>query len=88
MAAWSLADPSGEQHTTWVRDGSAALRPHSTGVFSHFLSDEGIAGIEAAYGKRLGITRLKDRYHPANFFSMQANIPTSKDVTERIGEQP
>ncbi|MFN2491056.1 MAG: BBE domain-containing protein [Actinomycetota bacterium] len=78
VAAWRPVDPSGEQHTAWVRDGSEGLRPHSTGVFSHFLSDEGAAGIEAAYGKRLGrLTRLKDRYDRTNFFSMNANIPPS-----------
>jgi FAD/FMN-containing dehydrogenase len=45
-------------------------------VFSHFLSDEGTAGVEAAYGHRLErLTALKDRYDPENVFRMNANIP-------------
>ena len=58
--------------------GSDALRPYRTGVFSHFLSDEGAAGVEAAYGDRLKrLTALKDRYDPANVFHLNANIPPS-----------
>jgi Berberine and berberine like len=47
-------------------------------VYSHFLSDEGAAGVEAAYGDRLKrLTALKDRYNPENVFRMNANIPPS-----------
>jgi FAD/FMN-containing dehydrogenase len=42
----------------------------------NFLSDEGAAGIDAAYGERLKRLRaLKDRYDPTNFFRLNANIP-------------
>jgi hypothetical protein len=45
-------------------------------VFSHFLSDEGPAGVEDAYGDRLKrLTALKDRWDPANVFCHNANIP-------------
>jgi FAD/FMN-containing dehydrogenase len=88
VAAWPPTNPSGERHTAWVRDGSQALLPHRTSVFSHFLSDEGAAGIEASYGNRLArLTRLKDRYDPTNFFSMNPNIPPSERQGERIGER-
>jgi Berberine and berberine like len=66
------------------------LRPHSSGVFSHFLSDEGEAGVEAAYGKRLGRLRaLKDRHDPTNFFRLNANVaPTPRaDGKEREGRR-
>ncbi|HEV3464292.1 MAG TPA: BBE domain-containing protein [Actinomycetes bacterium] len=63
-----------------MRRGWRDLRPWSTGVWSHFLSDEGAAGVEAAYGERLQrLTALKDRYDPANLFRMNANIqPTAR----------
>jgi Berberine and berberine like len=59
-----------------------ALRPHSVGVYVNFPSNEGAAGVQAAYGKRLGrLVALKDRYDPDNVFrstptSRQANDPT------------
>jgi FAD/FMN-containing dehydrogenase len=77
-AAWPAADPGGERHTAWVREGWEALRPHSGGVYANFLSDEDAAGVEAAYGDRLArLTALKDRYDPANVFRLNANIRPS-----------
>jgi FAD/FMN-containing dehydrogenase len=53
-------------------------------VYSHFISDEGAAGVEAAYGERLKrLTALKDRYDPANLFRMNANIPPTPVLAER-----
>jgi FAD/FMN-containing dehydrogenase len=79
VAGWRPSDPAAERHLAWVRDGWTALRPYSSGVWSHFLSDEGPAGVQAAYGARLGrLTALKDRWDPTNFFRMNANIPPSR----------
>jgi FAD/FMN-containing dehydrogenase len=76
VAAWPPPDPSPERHVAWVRGGSEALSPYRTGVFSHFLSDEGPAGVEDVYGDRLTrLTALKDRWDPANVFRHNANIP-------------
>jgi hypothetical protein len=78
-AAWPPANADGDRHIAWVREGWAALRPHSAGVYANFLSDEDAAGIAAAYGERLRrLTALKDRYDPTNFFRMNANIPPSR----------
>ena len=67
-----------------MRQGWSDLRPFSTGVYSHFISDEGAAGVEAAYGERLKrLTALKDRYDPANLFRMNANIPPTPVLAER-----
>jgi FAD/FMN-containing dehydrogenase len=81
VAGWRPEDAAPERHVAWVRRGWEALRPHNSGVFSHFLSDEGEAGVEAAYGKRLGRLRaLKDRHDPTNFFRLNANVaPTPRD---------
>ena len=79
VAGWPPPDPGAGRHTAWVRKGWADLRPHATGVYANFLNDEGAAGLQDAYGKRLRrLTALKDRYDPANFFRMNANIPPSR----------
>jgi hypothetical protein len=55
------------------------LRSQSSGVYANFISDEGAAGVDAAYGSRLArLTALKDRYDPTNFFRRNANIPPSR----------
>ncbi|HEX2037920.1 MAG TPA: FAD-binding protein, partial [Chloroflexota bacterium] len=78
VAAWPLSDPGAERHTAWVRQGWEAMRPYGSGVYVNFLSDEGRAGVEAAYGRRLKrLTALKDRFDPTNFFRHNANIPPS-----------
>ena len=77
-AAWPPSDHNAENHKQWVRETWAALRPHSTGVYTNFLSDEGAAGVEVAYGDRLTrLTALKDKYDPDNFFRLNANITPS-----------
>ena len=74
-AAWAAPDAPGERHKTWVREGWEALRPHADGVYANFISDEGEAGVEYAYGPRLHRLReLKTRHDPENFFRMNANI--------------
>lgn len=78
VAAWPPADPEGERHRAWVREGWETLQPYSNGVYANFISDEGAAGLQAAYGERLKrLVALKDRYDPTNFFRMNANIPPS-----------
>ena len=82
VAGWPPPDPGGDRHIAWVRQGWADLRPWSSGVYSHFVSDEGMAGVEAAYGDRLKrLTALKDTYDPANLFRLNANIPPTALAT-------
>jgi FAD binding domain/Berberine and berberine like len=77
IANWAPGDPRGDEHVAWVRDGWARLRPHASGrQYASFLSDEGDAGVRAAYGDRLARLRtLKDRHDPTNVFRLNANIP-------------
>ena len=78
-AGWPPSEAMPERHIEWVRRLWEHLRPFSAGVYVNFLSDEGTAGIDAAYGKRLQrLTALKDRYDPTNLFRLNANIPPSR----------
>ena len=80
IANWRPGDPDGDRHRQWVRQGWENLRPYSAGQVATFLSDEGRAGVEAAYGDRLGrLTALKNRYDPANILALNPNIPPSKE---------
>jgi hypothetical protein len=80
-AGWPPTDLDSQRHIGWVREAWQALRPHSVGVYANFLSDEGAAGLDAAYGGRLRrLTALKDRYDPANVFRLNANIPPSRPL--------
>jgi FAD/FMN-containing dehydrogenase len=79
---WPPSDPDGERHRAWSRAGSEALRGESAGIYANFISDEGSAGVEAAYGARLArLTAVKDRYDPDNVFRHNANIPPSGEVS-------
>lgn len=81
VAVWPPTDPDGDRHRRWVREGWEILRPYGVGVYANFLSDEGAAGVEAAYGTRLRrLTALKDRYDSTNVFRLNANIPPSSMV--------
>jgi hypothetical protein len=73
-----------------VRAGWDALRPHSNGLqYATFLSDEGAAGVQAAYGDRLDrLVALKDRVDPTNFFRLNANIPPSTRHHSGNGNNP
>jgi FAD/FMN-containing dehydrogenase len=83
-AAWPPRDQDGERHTSWVREGWDLLRPHAAGVYANFLSDEGVSGVEEAYGDRLARLRaLKDQYDSTNVFRLNANVRPSRDVTDR-----
>jgi hypothetical protein len=80
---WAPADGDGDRHRRWSRDGWESLRGESAGIYANFISDEGAAGVEAAYGGRVARLRaLKDRYDPANVFRMNANIAPSDEVSQ------
>jgi hypothetical protein len=81
VSAWPPGD--GDPHVAWVREAWEALRPHSSGVYANFLSDEGVTGVARAFGQGLPrLTALKDRFDPTNFFRMNSNIQPSSEVVE------
>jgi len=78
---WPPSDPDADRHRAWSRAGWEALRGESAGVYANFISDEGTAGVEAAYGERLArLTALKDRHDAGNVFRHNANIAPSGEV--------
>ena len=78
---WPPSDPDADRHRAWSRAGWEALRGESAGVYANFISDEGTAGVEAAYGERLArLTALKDHHDPGNVFRHNANIAPSGEV--------
>lgn len=78
VGTWTPNDPDPARHVSWVRESWETLRPSSVGMYVNFVSDEGAAGVAAAYGARVErLTALKDRIDPTNFFRMNANIPPS-----------
>ena len=79
VVGWEPGDPGGEAHKAWSRAGWEALRPYSTGVYANFISDEGVSGVEAAYGERLArLSGLKAEWDPDNVFRLNANIPVAR----------
>lgn len=75
---WPPPDAEPDRHKAWVRDAWDALAPHGEGVYANFISDEGAAGVEYAYGERLQRLRaLKARHDPDNFFHLNNNIAPS-----------
>jgi len=77
-AAWMPADAGdADRHIEWVRSFTAALEPHSMGVYVNFTSDDAGDRIRRAYPdthwRRL--TALKAKYDPDNLFRRNANIP-------------
>ncbi len=79
VAVWRPSDTDADKHVAWVREGWEALRPHTAGrQYASFLSDEGAAGVAAAYGDRMDrLVALKDRWDPTNFFNRTVPITPS-----------
>jgi FAD/FMN-containing dehydrogenase len=81
-SAWSDAKDS-ERNIAWTRELLDALRPYrAPGAYVNYLGgDEGLAGLEAAYGAKLGrLAAIKAKYDPTNLFRLNQNIaPTPRE---------
>ena len=78
---WLPGDPDPERHRDWSRGAWDALQPYSTGLYANFISDEGDAGVQAAYGdRRARLAALKDEWDPHNVFRLNANITPSVEA--------
>ncbi len=77
-AQWT--DPAeSARHIAWTRAVYDAVEPYSSG--SHFLNFQSEAGDEitrSAFGASYGrLVEVKRKYDPANFFSLNQNIPAA-----------
>jgi FAD/FMN-containing dehydrogenase len=75
-SAWSDAKDS-ERNIAWTRELLDALRPYrAPGAYVNYLGgDEGTAGLQAAYGTKLGrLAAIKAKYDPTNLFRLNQNI--------------
>lgn len=63
----------------WVSALAKAVEPDETAVYSGFLTDEGEAGVRAAYPGSTWdrLIRIKAKYDPTNLFRLNQNIPPS-----------
>ncbi|HEX5617671.1 MAG TPA: BBE domain-containing protein, partial [Solirubrobacteraceae bacterium] len=78
---WLPSDPEPERHKEWSRVAWDSLQPYSSGIYANFISDEGDAGVEAAYGdRRARLSALKATWDPDNVFRMNANIRPSVEA--------
>jgi FAD/FMN-containing dehydrogenase len=82
-SAWS--DPKdAARNVAWTRELFQALRPFTApGAYVNYLGgDEGVAGLEAAYGAKLTrLAELKARFDPSNLFRMNQNVAPATAAT-------
>lgn len=78
-SAWS--DPRDtKRNIAWTREFFEAMRRFAApGAYVNYLGgDEGVAGLEAAYGAKLARLRaIKAKFDPENFFRINQNIAPS-----------
>lgn len=80
VSMWSDTTKN-EENIKWAKALWDAVQPFATGgVYVNFLMTEGTDRIMAAYGKENyeRLVMLKNRYDPANFFSLNQNIKPVK----------
>lgn len=80
VSMWSDTTKN-EENIKWAKALWDAVQPFATGgVYVNFLMAEGTDRIMAAYGKENyeRLVMLKNRYDPANFFSLNQNIKPVK----------
>jgi hypothetical protein len=73
-------DPSNANKITkWCKDYWEALHPYSAGgAYSNFMMDEGQERVKASYKHNYDrLTKIKKKYDPDNFFSVNQNIKPS-----------
>jgi FAD/FMN-containing dehydrogenase len=78
VAATRWTDPAeDDDRIERARASAAGVAPFASGVYVNVLTDEGAAGVRAAYPpeKLARLTALKDRWDPDNLFHLNQNIP-------------
>ena len=74
---WKPDDPTGDEHTAWVRESWETIRPFSTGgnYVNFQLAEDGDDRTADAYGDNYErLRRVKAAYDPDNLFRVNRNI--------------
>jgi FAD/FMN-containing dehydrogenase len=80
VAATRWTEPADDaERIEHARASAARMAPFASGAYVNVLTDEGVAGIRAAYppAKLARLTALKDRWDPSNVFHLNQNITPS-----------
>ena len=77
LAAFYETDEEKLQRQAWLAEFAAAIQQGDTGRYVNFLSDDGEAGVRAAYPRETydRLARIKAVYDPENLFRVNHNIP-------------
>jgi FAD/FMN-containing dehydrogenase len=61
----------------WAEEALAAMKPGNAGAYVNFVSNEGQAGLSAAYPAATWdrLRRVKRQYDPENLFRLNQNVP-------------
>jgi FAD/FMN-containing dehydrogenase len=85
LFAWSVwSDPADtDKNIQWTRQCWDAMTPFLvSGSYVNYVSDEGDAFAQAAYGPNYErLVALKNKYDPTNFFRMNHNIKPTRAAT-------
>ncbi len=77
LAAFYETDEEKLQRQAWLAEFAAAIQQGDTGRYVNFLSDDGEAGVRAAYPPETyaRLASIKAVYDPENLFRVNHNIP-------------
>lgn len=77
LAAFYETDEEKAQRQAWIAEFAAAISQGDTGRYVNFLSDDGEAGVRAAYPRNTydRLASIKAVYDPENVFRVNHNIP-------------
>ena len=81
LAAFYEGPDDKADREAWVDAFAATLRQDDGGAYVNFLSDEGEAGVRAAYPGATWdrLVGIKRRYDPTNLFRLNQNVPPTKE---------
>ncbi|MFL5684459.1 MAG: FAD-binding oxidoreductase [Chloroflexota bacterium] len=77
LAAFYETDEEKRQRGAWLAEFAAAIQQGDAGRYVNFLSDDGEAGVRAAYPPETydRLASIKATYDPENLFRVNHNIP-------------
>jgi FAD/FMN-containing dehydrogenase len=79
LAAFYETEEEKQGRQAWLAEFASAIQQGDTGRYVNFLSDDGEAGVRAAYPRETydRLASIKAEYDPDNLFRVNHNIPPS-----------